>query len=116
MTDNDHNQEGGREEGAAASAPILARILAEQAVHGRLLHTILELLTANRDDDGPSLSRLIETLVAAISDQTRALADLSMAVAKFGRELPLDLVAAIDDNLDIPRRTQSGSTNGSVPS
>ena len=116
MTGTDHNQEGSRGEGAAASSPILASILAEQAVHGRLLHTILELLTANRDDDGPSLSKLIESLVAAIGEQTRALADLSVAVAKFGRELPLDLVAAIDDNLDIPRRTQDGSTNGSVPS
>ena len=101
MTGTDHDQEGNRGEGAAASSPILASILAEQAVHGRLLHTILELLTANRDDDGPSLSKLIESLVAAIGEQTRALADLSMAVAKFGRELPLDLVAAIDFNVNL---------------
>ena len=116
MRDTDHNQESGREEAATAASPILARILAEQGIHGRFLHMILELLTASRDDDGPGLSKLLESLVAAIGDQTRALAELSMAVAKFGRELPLDLVAAIDDNLDVPRRTQNGSTNGSVPS
>lgn len=116
MSDTDHDRGGKREEGSETTAPLLARILAEQAIHGRLLHTILELLTANREDDGPSLSKLLESLVAAIGEQTRALADLSMAVAKFGRELPLDLVTAIDDNLDIPRRTQNGSTNGGVPS
>ncbi len=116
MADADNTQEGDREAGGAAVAPILARIFAEQGVHGRLLKTILELLTATRDDDGPSLSKLLENLVLAITNQTRALSDLSMTVAKFGRELPLDLVTAIDDNLDIPRRTQGGSTNGSTPS
>ena len=36
MSETEHNQEGDREEGATASVPVLARILAKQAVHGRI--------------------------------------------------------------------------------
>ena len=48
-------------------------------------------------------------LIARLDTQTRYLKELGVAVVTLGRELPLSLVAAIDDNLDIPRR------NGAEP-
>lgn len=103
--------DGGMADGAG---DVLARILAQQTVHGRLLHTIVELLTAEPDNDAPSLSKLLEVLIARIGDQTTAVHSLTVAVRKLATDLPQDLVAAIDDNLDIPQRTRNGQ--GGAPS
>ena len=103
----------------------LADIRAQLASHGEMLKAILVLLQAEPAGDGPSLGKLLEALVAGIGEQSRYLKDIGLAIGKLGRDLPLDLVAAIDDNLDVPRRTKqddgkehnrNGSANGQDPS
>lgn len=117
MTHKADLERGDRKEAAAAETNVvLLRIVDGQAAHGRLLHIILELLTASRDGDGPNLAELLESLIQRIGAQTTALQALAQAVAKLGRELPADLVAAIEDNLGQVEQGDHGAANGSVPS
>ena len=95
---------------AQALAPIHERL----DVHGEMLKRILQVLTEERESDGPNLYQLLADLIARIDGQSRYLKNLTVAVGKLGKELPLDLVQAIDDNLDISRR-QNGQADEADP-
>ncbi len=90
----------------------LALISGQLAIQGQQIRAILELLTAEKVSDGPSLATQVVELIARLDTQTRYLKELGVAVVTLGRELPLHLVAAIDDNLDIPRRNGADTNKG----
>ena len=92
-------------ENMAALTEALSPIRERLDVHGEMLNRILLILTEEKQSDGPTLYDLLAD---------RYLADLTTAVAQLGINLPLDLVKAIDDNLDIPHRT-NGHANGADP-
>jgi hypothetical protein len=100
--------EGDRKEDA--ESPVLTnRMIAEQlASHGDMLRMILSILQQGADEERPSLAEAIAALIASVGAQNQLLKGLVTAIGKLGRDLPLDLVAAIDDNLDIPRRAPNG--------
>ena len=98
-------QQGGeRDEDTNGVDERLALISSQLAIQGQQIRAILEILTAEKVSDGPSLATQVGELIARLDTQTRYLKELGVAVVTLGRELPLNLVAAIDDNLDIPRR------------
>lgn len=96
---------GDRDEDAGGVDERLALISGQLAIQGQQIRTILELLTVEKVSDGPSLATQMVALIERLDAQTRYLKELGVAVVTLGRELPLSLVAAIDDNLDIARRT-----------
>ncbi len=108
---HDHD-EGNREEGAGAGTDAMQHIDDRLTSHGEMLKAILALLQAGASNDGPSLGKLLERLVASVETQTGAITALTTHIAKLRHDLPLDLVAAIDDNLDIPRRNGHGEEGG----
>lgn len=83
-------------------------------VHGEMLKRIIQLLTEEKENDGPTLYQLLADLIVRLDGQSRYLKDLTVAVGQLGVNLPLDLVKAIDDNLDIPSR-QNGHPNRADP-
>jgi hypothetical protein len=101
-------EEGDRKEDA--ESPVLTnRMIAEQlASHGDMLRMILSILQQGANDEGPSLAEMIAALISGVGAQNQLLKELVAAIGKLSRDLPLDLVAAIDDNLDIPRRAANG--------
>ena len=103
-----------RSENADAAAQALAPVLERLDLHGEMLKHIIQLLTAEKPSDGPSLYDLLADLIKRIDSQSAYLKDLTVAVAQLGINLPLDLVKAIDDNLDIPHR-KNGHANGADP-
>lgn len=98
-------QHGGeRDEDTSRMDERLALISGQLAVQGQQIRAILEILTAEKVSDGPSLATQIVALIERLDVQTRYLKELGVAVVTLSRELPLNLVAAIGDNLDIPSR------------
>jgi hypothetical protein len=85
-------------------AAMIAGIAETQIEQSKILHAILGLLSAVATKDGDELSELLKAMIARLGEQTTVLARISAELAKLGRDLPLDLVAAIDDHLDLPRR------------
>ena len=92
----------------------LGHIYARLDVQGEMLKRILMILMEEKESDGPSLFQLLADLITRIDGQSLYLKDLTVAVAKLGMNLPLDVVTAIDDNLDLPRR-EDGHANGAGP-
>ena len=82
----------------------LALILQLVVVQGEQIRSILQVLTAEKPSDGPSLATQLGELILRLDGQTTYLKYLAVAVSKLRRDLPLALVTAIDDNLDIPHR------------
>ena len=103
-----------RSENADAAAQAMAPVLERLDLHGEMLARIIQLLTEEKGSDGPSLFDLLADLIKRLDNQSAYLKDLTVAVAQLGINLPLDLVQAIDDNLDIPHRTK-GHANGADP-
>jgi len=103
-----------RSENSDAAAQALAPVMERLDVHGEMLKRIIQLLTEEKQSDGPTLYDLLADLIKRIDSQSAYLKDLTVAVAKLGINLPLDLIKAIDDNLDIPHRT-NGHPNGGDP-
>ena len=108
----DHNRQHGQEEGKrqggdAAEATTTELVFLQLASQGDMLRAILAILQVGAEQEGRGLAPLLEALVKQIGEQTMQLKQVAVAVAKLGRDLPLDLVAAIDDNLDIPRRAEA---------
>ena len=103
-----------RIENADAAAQAMAPVLERLDLHGEMLARIIQLLTEEKGSDGPSLFDLLADLIKRLDSQSAYLKDLTVAVAQLGINLPLDLVQAIDDNLDIPHRPP-GHANGAAP-
>ena len=87
----------------------LALISSQLAVQGEQVRAILEILTADKASDGPSLTTQMGELIVRLDNQNCYLKELAVAVGTLGRDLPLSLVAAIDDNLDVSRRNGDGA-------
>jgi hypothetical protein len=102
------SEEGGRKEDAESAVPTNRMIAEQLASHGDMLRTILSILQQGDEDESPSLAETIAALIASVGAQNQLLKGLVAAIGKLSRDLPLDLVAAIDDNLDIPRRAANG--------
>ncbi len=103
-----------RSENIEVAAQALAPVLERLDIHGEMLKHIVQLLTEEKGSDGPSLFDLLADLIKRLDGQSAYLKDLTVAVAQLGINLPLDLIKAIDDNLDIPHRT-NGHANGADP-
>ena len=103
-----------RSENADAAAQAMAPVLERLDLHGEMLARIIQLLTEEKGSDGPSLFDLLADLIKRLDNQSAYLKDLTVAVAQLGINLPLDLVQAIDDNLDIPHQI-NGHANGADP-
>jgi len=86
----------------------LGLILQLLVVQGEQTRSILQVLTAEKPSDGPSLATQVGELIARLDDQNRHLKELTLAVGKLARDLPRDLVAAIGDGLDGLTRTGAG--------
>lgn len=99
--------ESSRDEEAAGDDR-LGLILQLLVVQGEQTRSILQVLTAEKPSDGPSLATQVGVLIDRLDDQTRCLKELTLAISKLGRDLPDELVAAISVSLDTPPR------NGSV--
>ena len=114
MNDPQQPVEGSRKKTAGLEGGEALAIWNELATHGEMLRRILSLLEVEADQDRPRLSDLLEALISEIGQNSRSLQTLAMAIAKLGRDLPLELVAAIAENLDVSRRTDADthSTNG----
>lgn len=96
-------------ENAEAAELALAPVLERLDVHGEMLKHIVQLLTEEKQSDGPTLYDLLADLIKRIDGQSAYLKDLTVAVAKLGMNLPLDLIKAIDD---IPHRTNGHPNEG----
>lgn len=83
----------------------LGLILNLLVVQGEQTRSILQVLTAEKPSDGPSLAAQVGELIARLDDQNRHLKELTLAVGRLARDLPSDLVAAIGDGLDGLTRT-----------
>ena len=103
-----------RSENADAATQALAPVMERLDLHGEMLKRIIQLLTEEKQSNGPTLYDLLADLIKRIDNQSAYLKDLTVAVAQLDINLPLDLVKAIDDNLDIPHRT-NGHANGADP-
>ena len=114
MDRGDQQDEGFRDEGDETEPAVIVAIYDQLASHGDMLRMILSLLQPKAPKDGPDLGKLLEALVTGINEQSGYLREISVALGKLGRELPLDLVAAIDDNLDIPRRNGAAGNGSSA--
>ncbi len=99
--------EGDRDEGADGGDR-LGLILQLLVVQGEQTRSILQVLTAVKPSNGPSLATQVGELITRLDDQTRYLKELILAIGKLGRDLPGDLVAAIRDGLDAPGRDGAG--------
>ena len=82
----------------------LELVLQLLVVQGEQTRSILQVLTAEKPSDGPSLATQVGILIARLDDQTRYMKELILAIGKLGRDLPGDLVAAVGDSLDKPAR------------
>ena len=85
----------------------------EITAQGGLLRTLLErtdeiirLLTP-APSDGPTLEELLAQMVNMLNDQGAILKRLDVRSERMERELPLDVVRALMDNLSLERGTQS---------
>ena len=98
-------------ENAETAALALTPVMERLDLHGEMLKRIVQLLTAEKQSNGPTLYDLLADLIKRLDNQSAYLKDLTVAVAQLGINLPLDLIKAIDDNLDIPHQT-NGHANG----
>lgn len=100
-----------RDEHASRTDEHLALISGQLTIQGEQIGSILKILTAAQASDGPSLAEKLVELISRFDNQSTYIKELTVVVAKLAHDLPLDLVAAIDDNLDVARR-KGGDRNG----
>ena len=99
-------------ENADGLAAIMKPVRDRLDLHGEMLRQILKILTEDKQSDGPSLSDLLSDLIKRLDTQSRTLLDLTAGVVALRDQLPLEIVRAIDDNLDGSTARQ-GQPNGS---
>ena len=101
-----------QDESTSSLSQALAPVYERLDIHGEMLRGIIRLLTEEKESDGPPLHQLLSDLITRLDRQSGYLKELTVAVGKLGMTLPLDLVQAIDDNLDIPRRQNGHPQEG----
>ena len=88
------------DQGIVALQSAIALIAGELRIHGECLQRILEAITPEvGEESGPPLDELLGHLIARLDSQSIMLKDILAAQAALARNLPLDVVRVIDDNL-----------------
>ncbi len=81
--------------------------------HGEALNRILDILTPDEEaSSGPPLHELIGHLITRLDRQSVMLRDILVAQGKLARDLPLDVVRVIDDNLGGVGQPPAGASGG----
>jgi hypothetical protein len=106
-------------EGLTALRGAVAHVAGELRLHRETLNRILKILTPEQAESGPSLDELLSNLIARLDRQSVMLKEILVAQGEFARNLPVDVLRAIDDNLSGAGHTKEGETgaetNGGSP-
>jgi len=93
----------------------IALIASELRIHGECLQRILETITPEEaEQSGPPLHELLGHLIARLDSQSIMLKDILAAQVALARNLPLDVVRGIDDNLSGVRPPATDAADGKV--
>ena len=82
---------------------LVGNISTRQEMQGQMLLSILQFV-APKEGAGPQLADLLAQMIAKLDNLSNVLHETTKEIARIGRNLPLEVVRAIDDNL--------GMTNG----
>jgi hypothetical protein len=105
----------GIDQGVAALQSAMALIASELRIHGECLQRILETITPEEaGESGPPLHELLGHLIARLDSQSIMLKDILAAQTALARNLPLDVVRVIDDNLGGAGQSAAGAADGKV--
>ena len=105
------------DQGIVGLQSAMTLIAGELRIHGECLQRILETITPEEaGQSGPPLHELLGHLIARLDRQSTMLKDILAAQVTLARNLPLDVVRVIDDNLGgaVPPATDvgGGKVNG----
>ena len=101
--------------GVAALQSAMVLIASELRIHGECLQRILETITPEEaEQSGPPLHELLGHLIARLDSQSIMLKDILAAQVALARNLPLDVVRVIDDNLGEARPPATEAADGKV--
>ena len=90
-------------------------IASELRIHGECLQRILETITPEEaEQSGLPLHELLGHLIARLDSQSIMLKDILAAQLALARNLPLDVVRVIDDNLGGVGQSAAGAADGRV--
>ena len=103
------------DQGIVALQSAMALIASELRIHGECLQRILETVTPEEaGESGPPLHELLGHLIARLDSQSIMLKDILAAQIALARNLPLDVVRVIDDNLGGVGQLAEGAADGNI--
>ena len=103
------------DQGIVGLQSAMALIASELRIHGECLQRILETITPEEaEQSGPPLHELLGHLIARLDSQSIMLKDILAAQVALARNLPLDVVRVIDDNLGGVGQSAAGAADGKV--
>ena len=103
------------DQGIVGLQSAMALIASELRIHGECLQRILETITPEEaGQSGPPLHELLGHLIARLDSQSIMLKDILAAQVALARNLPLDVVRVIDDNLGGVGQSAAGAADGKV--
>lgn len=82
-------------------------ISTRQEMQGQILLSILQFV-APKEGAGPQLADLLSQMIAKLDSLSNVMHETTKEIARIGRNLPLEVVRAIDDNLGMA----TGNGNG----
>jgi hypothetical protein len=83
---------------------LVGNISTRQEMQGQMLLSILQLV-APKEGAGPQIADLLAQMIAKLDSLSNVMHETTKEISRIGRNLPLEVVRAIDDNL--------GMANGS---
>ena len=86
------------DEGMATLALALRIVNGTQRIHGERLDKIIELLTPEKDGDGPNVVDVLSQILERLDALTRHTRTMTETLTEMARNLPLETVRAFDDN------------------
>jgi hypothetical protein len=98
MTQSTDTQLASINDGITALRGGVALVAGELRLHGEALTRILEILTPEQAQSGPSLHDLLAHLIGRLDRQSVMLKEILVAQGNLARNLPVDVARAIDDN------------------
>ena len=113
MTDTVETRLASIDQGLTEASAGVAILADQLRLQGEMLSRILEILTpVETEQSGPSLHELMAQLIGRLDRQSVMLKDILVSQGTLARDLPLDVVRAIDDNYGA---AGSGQANGGTP-
>ena len=101
--------------GIVALQSAMSLVASELRIHGECLQRILETITPEEaGQSGPPLHELLGHLIARLDSQSIMLKDILAAQIALARNLPLDVVRVIDDNLGGVGQSAAGAADGNI--